>query len=600
VTKRVYFAIACAAAAALVIAVWSNTLDNSFHFDDSHVIEQNVFIRSLDHIPRYFIDAYTFSSLPQNATYRPLVTLTYALDYAVARGLNPRPFHVTQIALLVITGSMLVVFLTPILSNRWAALFSATWFCVHTANTETMNFLSSRSELLSTIGLLGSFVLWQRSAFARRSLLYLVPVAIGALAKAQVVVFAPLFLIYLVLIERDPRALRRCVPAFVAGVGLLLFLNAMNVPEWTSGGGPAYRYVLTQPYVWLHYARLFVIPAGLSADTDLQPFTHWYDTRAIAGYAFVALLVLAMRRLRSGPVAFGLAWFAVALLPTSLFPLAEVMNEHRIFVPYIGLVVAVTAFALIRFPDRSGALTLVAVTILVLHGISTQQRNRVWATEETLWRDVVAKSPGNGRAWMNFGLTQMASGRYAEAKASFERAQSLTPNYSVLEINQGIVEGQLGDHAAAERHFRRALELNADANANFYFARWLVGRGRGPEAVELLRIALQKSPAFADVQALLGRIAVARGTAQPSRKSETYAAAFDRGLKAIARADWLEAAESNREALLHDPRSADALNNLGWSLAQLGFRDEARRAYDAALAGDPNHERARNNMQALR
>ena len=600
VTNRAFYAIACVAAAAFAIAVWSNTLDNSFHFDDSHVIEQNLFIRSLEHVPRYFTDAYTFSSLPQNATYRPLVTLTYALDYARAGALVPRPFHVTQIALLLLTGGLIVAFLTPILRNAWGALFAATWFCIHTANTETMNFLSSRSELLSTIGLLGSFVLWQRSAFARKTMLYLVPVAIGALAKAQVVVFAPLFWVYLKMIERDERSMRRAAPAFLLGAALLAFLNAMNVPEWTSGGGSAYRYLITQPYVWLHYARLFMLPIGLSADTDLHPFAHWYDTRALAGYAFVAVLSLIIRRLRTGPIGFGLAWFAVALLPTSIFPLAEVMNEHRIFVPYIGLALGSVAWALERFADRRELLATAAVAILLIHGVATQQRNRVWATEETLWKDVVEKSPGNGRGWMNYGLTQMANGRHAEAKASFERAQPLTPNYSILEINLGIVEGQLGDHAAAEGHFRRALELNPDANAHFYFARWLVGRGRGLEAVEHLGIAQQKSPAFADVRALLGRIAVARGIAQPSRRSATHAAAFDRGLKAIARSDWLDAAEANREALLHDPRSSDALNNLGWALAQMGFRDEARRAYEAALAENPNHDRARNNLLALR
>ena len=47
----------------------------------------------------------------------------------------------------------------------------------------------------STAGLLGSFVLFQRSPFARRTLLYLVPLAVGALAKAPLVVFAPLLLL---------------------------------------------------------------------------------------------------------------------------------------------------------------------------------------------------------------------------------------------------------------------------------------------------------------------------------------------------------------------------------------------------------------------
>ena len=497
--KRTSFLLACAAAVALVLGAYANSLDNSFHFDDAHVIANNLYLRSLDYVPCYFTDAYTFSSLPANATYRPLVTLSLALDYA--RGaLHPRPYHVTQIALLLITGALLVLFFMPIV-GEWPALFAATFFCVHTANTETMNLISARSELLSTIGLLASFVLYQRSPFARCTLLYLVPLAIGALAKAPLVVFAPLLFAYAVLIEKHPprRALRIALPALILGVGLLVFLNSMNVKEWQSGGGPAWRYILTQPFIWLHYARLFVLPIGLTADTDMATFAHWYDPRAVAGYVFVALLIVAIRRAPAA-VAFGLTWFAIALLPTSLFPLAEVSNEHRVFFAFIGLVLVLATFV------RTRTLAIAAVGLVCVHVFATHERNEVWRSEATLWADVVAKSPGNGRAWMNYGLTQMGKGQFVAAKATFERAAGLVPDYSVLEINRGIVEGELGNQAAAERHFRRALQLNPDVNAHFFYARWLEKRGRKTEALAHGREAARLSPASANARALLARL----------------------------------------------------------------------------------------------
>jgi tetratricopeptide (TPR) repeat protein len=607
---RTQFLLACAAAIVLIAAAYANSLDNTFHFDDSHVVESNLYLRSLTNVPRFFTDANTFSSLPQNATYRPLVTLSLALDYA--RGaLDPRPYHVTQIALLLIVGALLVVFFTPI-TGRGAALFASTLFCIHTANTETMNLISARSELLSTIGLLASFVLYQRSPFARRTLLYLVPLAIGALAKAPLVVFAPLLFLYALLIERVPakRAARIALPSLIVGIALLLFLNSMNSPHWTSGGTSSWNYIITQPFVWLHYARLFVLPIGLTADTDWQPFTHWYDTRAMAGYAFVIAWIFAMRR-ASAAVAFGLAWFAIALLPTSIFPLAEVANEHRIFFAYIGLVLALSTFI------RTRTVAACAIALLIAHTIGTHQRNEIWKNEATLWADVVVKSPANGRAWMNYGLTQMASGKYAEAKASFDRAEAYTPNYATLEINQGIVDGALGDQVSAERHFRRALALKADHDGHFFFARWLVERGRGPEALTHLRTAVQLSPGAPRQRALCARLLAAAGAESELRTffAETrrinpsepalptwpsYEAAFDEGLRAIGRRDWLSAAHAARGALRHDPRSADALNNLGWSLAQLGFRDDAARSYEQAIALQPNHERAKNNLALLR
>lgn len=585
------FAFSCLAAILLVLAAYSNFYDNSFHFDDSHVIETNLAIRDLSNVGRFFTDASTFSSLPQNATYRPLVTLSLALDFAVTNDLHPRPFHITQMALLLITGAMLVAFFTPILGSRWLALFAATLFCVHTANTETMNLVSARSELLSTIGLLGSFLLYQRSAFARRTFLYLVPLAIGALAKAPLVVFAPLLFFYALLLEKESprRAARIALPSLILGIVLLLFLNSMNSPHWTSGGGSAWNYIVTQPYVWLHYARLFFLPLGLTADTDLQPFAAWYDTRAIAGYLFVAFLILAIRKAQP-VVAFGLVWFAIALIPTSIFPLAEVSNEHRIYFAYIG---AVLAFA---FFVRGRNLAVAAVLLLLLHGGLTYARNRVWKSEESLWTDVVAKSPMNGRAWMNFGLTQMAAGRYADAKTSFDRAQQLTPNYWTLEINQGIVDGAMGDHASAEKHFQRALALNAgDHNAHFYYARWLLGRGRIDEAKKRLAEAMRISPGFANAPILLEQIQ----KAENAKDWPSYDAALSAGLAAIQQANWPLAIRANEDAVRKRATSADAWNNLGWAYAQSGRRDDAMRAYDRALQLNPDHERAKNNRKLL-
>src|ERR1035438_3576809 len=64
-----------------MIAAYSNHWHNSFHFDDSHTIKTNAYIRDIKNIPLFFKSAETFSSLPQNQSYRPLVSTTLAIDY---------------------------------------------------------------------------------------------------------------------------------------------------------------------------------------------------------------------------------------------------------------------------------------------------------------------------------------------------------------------------------------------------------------------------------------------------------------------------------------------------------------------------------------
>jgi tetratricopeptide (TPR) repeat protein len=684
--KAGLFAAAALAAATLVIVAYSDSLSNAFHFDDSHVIVNNIYIRSLANVPRFFADASTFSSLPPNASYRPLVSATLALDYAIGRGLAPRQFHRTQIALLLLLGLLLTLFYDAVLSNavqsravrsnavpsnavlskavlsnavrreargggiRLTALFTAALFCVHTANTETLNFISARSELLSVAGVIGSFLLYLNVPRARTTGLHLAPMVAGALAKVHAVMYAPLLLVYVWLFpveEASPRvrlreAVRATWPSFVVAAVSYLLVSHMDGPRWTPGGGSRLAYAWTQPFVWLHYARLFVLPLGLTADTDWQPFAGWYDTRAIAGDLFIVLLIAifvrAARARETRPIAFGVAWFAVALAPTSsLVPFSEIANEHRLFFPFVGLALAAVwslvlagraQFAGVAPRGLQRATAAAAIVVLVAHGIGTWDRNRVWRSEASLWLDVTRKSPQNGRGLMNYGLTRMQEGDLQGARDAFERAVLLTPNYSTLQVNLGIAYGALGQRPAAEAHFRRALEIGADADGHYYYGRWLAGSGRGPEAVAHLLQAVSISPARLDARDLLMQLdaaagedgslvtlardtltldpshldaaAYARGESPAARRAATTEAAMAAGLSALAGGRFDEAAECFRQMVRLNPRSADGWNNRGWAQLQLGFAPAAVTSFERALAIDPGFERARNNLALAR
>jgi hypothetical protein len=70
----------------VVIAAYSNHFHNGFHFDDAHTIVNNIYIRDIGNIPLFFKDGTTFSSLPSNQSYRPVVSASLALDYLMGRG----------------------------------------------------------------------------------------------------------------------------------------------------------------------------------------------------------------------------------------------------------------------------------------------------------------------------------------------------------------------------------------------------------------------------------------------------------------------------------------------------------------------------------
>jgi Tfp pilus assembly protein PilF len=404
-------------------------------------------------------------------------------------------------------------------------------------------------------------------------------------------------------------------------------------------------YLVTQSFIWLHYTKLFFLPVGLTADTDWGLISKWYDTQVVAGMVFLAVLGYVVwkssKTERWRPVAFGTAWFALALLPTSsVFPLAEVANEHRVFFPFIGLSLAVVWAIGVRaqrwFDERphlrqlaAPAAFMAAALVITGHAIGTHERNKVWASEESLWRDVVEKSPRNGRALMNYGLTQMSQGKFAEARQLFERAKILNPNYATLEINLGIVTGSMGAQALAEQHFLRALQLqSSDPNTHYYYARWLVNQGRAREAIPRLQEAIKLSPATVDARALLMNVYYAAGAdaelqalaketraispddptasayaggASPLRiEPPTAQAYYARGLGFTQQGDHLNAAQAYREALKLDPKDPNFQNNFGWSRAKLGFLDESVPAFEEALRLKPDFALAKNNLAWVR
>jgi tetratricopeptide (TPR) repeat protein len=289
-------------------------------------------------------------------------------------------------------------------------------------------------------------------------------------------------------------------------------ITAMIPKSHDPGAWPGHDYRITQPLVTLRYFRNFFLPLHLSADTDHIAETSIWHGYAWLGFLFVIALIAAAiytsRRRELRPIAFGFWWFLIALLPMSLFPLAEIENDHRMYFPFVGLTLSlVYAAALLcrpLYPRARLTLAVVGASILLVAAYGTWQRNIVWRNEESLWYDVTLKSPQNGRGLMNYGLTQMEKGDYVRALSYFTRATEFSPDYYVLEINLGIANGALNNDAEAERHFARSLELAPqDAQALYFYASWLRDRGRYSEAIQSLTTNIEYNPAYLDARYLL-------------------------------------------------------------------------------------------------
>ncbi|MCB1196014.1 hypothetical protein KDK77_07495, partial [bacterium] len=80
----------------LTLLTYANTLNNQFAYDDVSVIVENDFITSWDNLRAFFSRDYFNGAGEQS--YRPLVTLSYFIDYQVW-GKNPFGYHLTNLIL---------------------------------------------------------------------------------------------------------------------------------------------------------------------------------------------------------------------------------------------------------------------------------------------------------------------------------------------------------------------------------------------------------------------------------------------------------------------------------------------------------------------
>ena len=541
-------ALAALALAAAVLAPHWPRERADFAFDDRDFIEANQSIRSPGEAFAALLAPFP-PDQPRRGLYRPLTSLSYALDFWLGGG-EARAFHRTNVLLY---AAVVVLVQRLALAYGLASGFAfalALLFAVHPVHCDAVNAIAGRSELLALLFSLASLLAFLRTLRASsphsppRAAAWLAASAAGfalaCAAKETGAVLPAILAVHAWVLAApgcgrgDRRGALRGLAAH-AGVLALYFaarftaLGAFAASEPLLRGVPFGIRLDTLGSVFLEYLRLLVFPRLLQVDFYYQHalgIATGATPRSLVGLALLAAAAgtLVWLLLRQGPVraaraagqhsqrplvACALAIFLGFLFPVShLLDLGALMAERFLFAPSVGfLLLAMLAGAralawTFEAPGMRRGVAVVLVGTLALAGaLRSAARAAEWRDAAALWVAADRDLPDNAAILSNLASVRSARGELEPAAELLERSLALDPELLEALGNLGNVRMAQGRLEEARVAYTRLLALAPDD-----FVTWSnlgvleTRRNRLAEAVQLFQRSLAINPNYADAQ----------------------------------------------------------------------------------------------------
>ncbi|MBI5205637.1 MAG: tetratricopeptide repeat protein [Nitrospirae bacterium] len=622
------------------LLVYSNTFNVPFHFDDINNIVANYKLKDLTNFwppsgSRWlgyltFALNYYFGEL--NVTGYHIVNLTihifnasliYWLVVLTLRVLKYQRVKVSEYQSSEDSDTMTLEHSATSL----IALFSALLFVSHPIQTQAVTYIVQRFTSLATMFYLLSLIMYikwresrgqraegkeqkieNRKLHATRYTLYAVSLVSAVLAmKTKETSFTlPIIIVLYEFMFFEGNIKKRILyllPLLFAMLIIPLSLIGIDKPIGDVIGEmrevsqeteqiSRWSYLFTQFRVIVTYTRLLAFPINQNFDYDYTVYHSFLNPNVFLSFLFLLLIFgfgiylsyskrykLYATRL----TAFGIFWFFITLsVESSIIPIRDVINEHRLYLPSIGLVVAFTTsvFYVLQFigsrrrfavfysvPTLIIFMALITITL----SIAAYQRNTVWKDAVSLWGDAAAKSPNKAR-----------------------------PNYEL-----GVAYGKLGDENAFY-YMKKAKQLNAPF---FYKAMNLAEnyrkQRRFDEAIKEYQRILKTNPTQPKIRNNLGLVYYEKGLLGEAVKEYGEAikldpklsvAHYNLGLIYFDMGLIKEAIKEYREAIMLDPQDPEPHAQLGIAYTAIGLLDDAVVEFKNALKINPQHANAKNSL----
>lgn len=474
------------------LLIYAPALRGAFHFDDRGFIVNNLSIRDVSDVkglwnflshPARFVTFYTFAL---NYHWHQLEVLGYHVVNLIIHLMNA--LGVWVLTRLILSTPRLKENVDGIKPVGAIAVTAAFVFLVHPVQTQAVSYICQRFASLATgfyIGVLCCYLKGRCASTDKARIRWFVGAsllgAVGMFTK-EIIITLPLMIIFTeVYFLKRPKdwthALRRLLYVGCLGLGVAVALiipwiygfrwsiifnkgvaSGSHVGDYITGT----RYLWTQGRVIMTYLRLWIWPLGQLLDYDFTLSMHIGEPRTLLAWTGILFLIgfIIKGRHRYRLLSFAGTWFFITLLvESSVIVIKHVIFEHRMYLPSVGLSIASSVLVWHLLTHRRKGM-IICVVIGGVLSILTFQRNRVWRTEEFLWRDVMLKAPQKVRGYLNLANAYGEQRQWKAALDIYKQALIVDPQHAKTLNNRGQVYMQIRQWDWALADFNQAIALN--------------------------------------------------------------------------------------------------------------------------------------------
>jgi len=509
-------ALCLAVIVAAALAAYHPTLENGFtNYDDDDFIINNRLIREIswENLREWF------SCCLEDAQ-GPLTLLSLSVDFQISRhfhGEGGAPsasvYHATSLVLHVLCSLMVYLLLRRFGAGRLGGLLGALLFSLHPLRVESVAWASQRKDVLCAFFFLLAMFLYQGYLLSNsvRRLAFCLAAFLLALGSKPMAVSFPLVMLLQDFLDGrriSKRLLLEKAPFFLLAAAVAaatLMEQEKSMP--LAGSLDLLSNLLIGVRGLAFYLLKTVWPAALSAFYPYPPSISLLDPGILASIFAVALAaVLVFRFRKRSPVAvFCALFFLFTLLPVlKIVPVADIAAADRYtYIPSFAVSLA-AACLFERLLERSGPGSRAAAgafvvlgTVLVLLGLATHSRVKVWKDSISIWEDVLQNHPDEAKAHFNLGLAYRVSGNSEKALEHYRAAIDSDPRHAGAYNNIAFIKRIEGDFESAETFCRQAIERNPEmweAHLNLAYILIWNESGRFGEALSAATRSLDLNP----------------------------------------------------------------------------------------------------------